>query len=154
MRQAPKRSEEEGRLCVVREEREHEHIWKPCVTCQPRRSISCCRQARGQFFNELEIGTRVGRGAANTILCLSGFAQQSECTCSVWSSTLVYALFSQHAGATPQWWSCPASQPPFLLLQSFCPTLWLEMLRQAGFNSPDLQIERDVERKQGEVESS
>lgn len=141
MRQAPKRSEEEGRLCVVREEREHGHIWKPCVTCQPRRSISCCRQAQGQFFNELEIGTRVGRGAANTILFLCRFctAEWMHLFCLVLHACLC-AVYSTHSNHIPVM-VLPCITATIPLLQSFCPALWLEMLRQA-----DLQIERDVER--------
>lgn len=66
--------------------------------CQPRRSISCRRQAWCQFFKELEIGA--SGGLASTALVSAGFTEQRRRSL-CWVLELIQsAAFPQCTGAT------------------------------------------------------
>lgn len=77
-----------------REQSDHVDRWKPLVTEAKHVSkpgaFPVCRQAKVQFFNELEIGTGGGRSAKP--FPSVGFTQQSEGACYVRPLELVYAL--------------------------------------------------------------
>lgn len=107
---------------------EAEHVSKPGA-------FPVCRQAQGQCFHELEIGTSM-------TLFLCGFTLRSEgacpvrdprslfmccvffyvTSCSIWW----YSIHRGHIAVTSQTYF---SQEPLFRLQSFWPAMWLDVFR-------------------------